>query len=206
MFSVQKIHAALPGYFCKTQGTILSMDEYFSKPDCFNLTKLRVLTQENNISEFSVITRYHDSCSQAYINWWWIVNDISKLPQFIADYKAYWKSYYFKIAQDTLWSVTVNTGWINPIYFWKIPIDSPWEVFINSIMTWYFSEEPQEFKKLPNCPPYKHITTIKNPYFPSFQKTYLWEWEILVYLIALVFLWIGISLWRYFKKTKKEAS
>lgn len=200
MLWLENAYADIPGYFCKVQGSILSMDEYFSKPDCFKLTKLKILTQENRVSDFTVITKYHDTCSQAYIDWWRIVNNTVEIPQFIADYKVYGKYYYFKIAQDTFWKVRTNTWGINPIYNGKIPNDVPWYIYINSIMVWYSDKEIKQLKYLPDCPSYQSNVTIRTSYYLPFQKSYFWEIECLIYIIIIVFLGIGFFIWYYFKK------
>lgn len=184
LINIQFTYAELPWYTCMVHWKIVWFDEYFIKPDCFKLTKLKVLWDDWGITEFTAATRYHDTCFKAYFNWWYQIQDVLSLPQFIPDYKQIWKTYFFKIEDWTMWIVYAYTWWLNNTAK-NIPIDNIWEIPVNSIMSGYFTYESDELKSLAKCPSYKLDINNKN-----IELIDNWKVNIYKYLIFWVILWI----------------
>lgn len=202
---VNTTFAELPWYTCQIYWKIIGFDEYFRKYDCFKLTKLRILTPQNRIYEFTAITRYHDTCFKAYFNGWYIVNDVLSLPQFTPDFKEFWKSYYFKVA-ETYWWVTTWTGIIDKELASKIPSDDIGYVPVNAIMAWYYSKKTEELTKLSECWSYNIIPEQKQKLEKKeniLNKT-LFNWYTFLWMTFIFIMWC-IS-WIVFKKLKLKRS
>jgi hypothetical protein len=203
--STQFTYAELPWYTCKVHWKIIWYDEYFRKRDCFKLTKLKVQRDNWRITEFTAITRYHDTCFKAYFDWWYKIQNVLSLQQFIPDHKNFWKTYFFKIEGETFWKVNVYPWWLDKETASKIPIDNIWEIPVDSIMSWYYTEEPSDFKSLPECYWYniENINTTRLIKKESTNKIYIYKYIGFWVVIWLILSLLPLLIYKKIKKQKK---
>ncbi|NDK08149.1 hypothetical protein EOM39_02785 [Candidatus Gracilibacteria bacterium] len=180
-------------YTCKIKGKIVGLDKYFIKPNCFQLTKIHILTQQNTIYDFTAVTRYNDTCFSMYFDGGEGISNVLNISQFIPD-MVFGKTFNFKIEDKAYSSVNMGTGIIVDK---QIPIDSPGVMIIPSIMLGMHKEEPSDFKNLPECYGYK-LNIEKNQ---ENIKINYGEKDIYEYLIFGII--IGVLLTIIYKKLKK---
>ncbi|NDK08150.1 hypothetical protein EOM39_02790 [Candidatus Gracilibacteria bacterium] len=200
--NTQFIYAELPGYTCKIHGKIVGFDEYFIKPDCFKLTKLRIKRDNGIITEFTAVTKYHETCFKAYFDGGYQVQDVLTLPQFIPDYKQYGKTYFFKVEEATFGKVYVYTGGIDKTIASIIPIDNIGEIPVNSIMSGYYKDNSSDINNLPECDGYNigNTETIK---VVKTENTNRFVYKYLIFG-AIIGLISGLILALLYKKQNKQ--